>query len=445
MQGCNMSLTSVAIKPVVRVCLILISAWLSTYAKAELVVEITQGRASAIPISVVPFVWETKDQEAEDIAAIIRSNLKRSGHFNTLLPTEMLSFPKTENDIFYRDWRLLKQDYMVLGNIKFDKDKAEYVAQFELYDVFQKKRLMAHEARGDSSQLRAIAHYISDRLYERLTGIPGAFSTKIAYVSTTKERKSFRLEIADADGYNAKVILQSKDSIISPAWSPDGKQIAYVSFENDRSQIFMHDLATGKRRVIASFKGINSSPRFSPDGRYLAATLSKDGNAEIYVLDLGTGSWRRMTKHYGIDTEASWTADGKKILFTSSRSGKPQIYQVELATGDVERLTFEGNYNARAQMTHDGKYLILVHQPERGGDFYIASLDLRRKSTQILTSDTALDESPCISPNGSMILYAANYRGRTILAAVSVDGQVRHLLPAKYGEVREPSWGPILH
>lgn len=414
-------------------------------ARAELVIEITQGRASAIPIAIVPFQWHPKSQEIEDVAAIIRANLKRSGHFNTLLPTEMLSFPKTEKDIYFRDWRLLKQDYLVLGDVNYESETGEYVAHFELYDVYQKKKIMSYKAQGDKRELRGVAHHISDRIYERLTGIPGAFSTKIAYVSTTKERKRFRLEVADADGYNAKTILESNDSVISPSWSPDGKQLAYVSFENDRSQIFIHNLATGKRQMIAGFKGINSAPRFSPNGRYLAATLSKDGNAEIYVLDLGTGSWRRMTRHYGIDTEASWSPDSKKILFTSSRSGKPQIYQVELATGDVERLTFEGNYNARAQMTHDGKYLILVHQAERGGDFYIASLDLRRGSTQILTSDTALDESPCISPNGSMILYAANYRGRTILAAVSVDGQVRHLLPAKFGEVREPSWGPILH
>lgn len=444
MQGCNMSLSALLRIPILLSCVVFL-LFQSLPSRADLVIEITQGRASAIPISVVPFVWKAEGPEREDVAAIIRSNLKLSGHFNTLLPTEMLSLPKTTADIYYRDWRLLKQDYVVVGSLSFAEDTQEYIATIELLDVFQKKTIMVQDARGDSSQLRAIAHFLSDKIYERLTGIPGAFSTRIAYVSTTKERKSFRLEVADADGYNAKTILQSSESIISPSWSPDGKKLAYVSFENDRSEIFIHDLDSGKRTLVANFKGINSSPRFSPDGQYLAATLSKDGNAEIYVLNLETKSWRRLTNHYAIDTEASWTPNSKTVLFTSSRSGRPQIYQVELATGKTERLTFEGNYNARAQMTHDGKYLILVHQMEQGGDFYIASLDLKRGSTQVLTGDTALDESPCISPNGSMILYAANFRGRTILAAVSVDGQVRHLLPAKNGEVREPSWGPILH
>jgi TolB protein len=423
--------------------LVLMSLCVST--QAELTIEITQGIASSIPISVVPFKFEGAANKSKDnIDEIVRSDLERSGHFALLVPDDMLSLPNTEEDIYFTDWRLLKQDYIVIGSVKSLPNK-QYQVRYQLFDVFNEKELLTQTLKGTVSQLRDMAHRMSDAIYEQLTGIRGAFSTKIAYVTTNPKRTRFNLSISDSDGAREKVVLTSKYSIFSPAWSPDGKRLAYVLLEDSGSKVYIQDLISGKKQVISAHKGINSAPSFSPDGKKLALVLSKDGNPEIYVVELATKHWTRVTNHYGIDTEPNWTPDGNYLIFTSGRTGNPQIYRVSLVSGYIERLTIEGSYNARARLAQDGRFLVLVHQAKKGAPFQIASLDLVRGMLQTLSSDTKLDESPSVSPNGVMVMYAAKYNNRSILAAVSVAGDVRFLLPSKNGDVREPAWGPYLN
>lgn len=424
-----------------RIYLFALCLVLSTVAKAELTIEITQGIASSIPISVVPFQYNGKSTPDEGVDNIVRDDLERSGHFSVLAPRDMLSHPHSEEDLYFRDWRLLKQEYVVMG-VMTELSTNQYQIRYQLFDVFNERELLTQTLKGSSTQLRDVAHRISDAIYEQLTGIRGAFSTKIAYVTTNPQRTRFNLSIADSDGAREKVILSSKYSIFSPAWAPDGKRIAYVMLEDSGSKVYVQDITTGKKQLVSANKGLNSAPAFSPDGNKLALTLSKDGNPEIYVVDLNTRHWLRVTNHYGIDTEPNWMPDGKHIIFTSGRSGNPQIYRKNLESGYLERLTFDGHYNARARLAQDGRFLVLVHQAKQGGDFHIASLDLTRGLLQILSSDTYLDESPSVSPNGVMVMYAAKHNKRSILAAVSVDGDVKFLVPSKNGDVREPAWGP---
>jgi len=421
------------------------SVMIAVQAHAELTIEISQGIASAIPISIVPFdaSEQTNANLNIQVESIIRSDLQRSGHFTALQPKDMLSHPSNKDDIYFTDWRLLKQEYVVIGSVKPLAE--QYQVSYQLFDVFNEKEILSQTLTGTPAQLKDIAHRISDAVYEQLTGIRGAFSTKIAYVLTNPQRSQFSLAIADSDGAREKIILRSDYSIFSPTWSPDGKQLAYVMMEDEGSKVYVQDLNTGKKELISNQKGINSAPAFSPDGNKLALVLSKDGNPEIYVVDLTTKQWSRVTQHYAIDTEPNWMPDGKHIIFTSGRSGNPQIYRVNIETEYVERLTFEGHYNARARLAQDGRFLVMVHQAEQGGDFHIASLDLTRGLVQILTSDTYLDESPSVSPNGVMVMYAAKHNNRSILAAVSVDGDVKFLVPSKTGDVREPAWGPYLN
>jgi TolB protein len=415
---------------------------LAMQARAELVIEITQGKQSAIPLAVVPFEWKGMKALPENIGQIVANDLGRSGYFNSLPMSQMLSMPTSEEEIFYRDWQLLKQDYLVIGSVK-DDGRGGYAINFKLVDVNTKTVLMNQKLTGGASSLRDIAHFMSDRIFAALTGVPGAFSTKLVYVTTNRERTQFNLSYADADGAREQNIFSSKQPIISPAWSSDGKKLAYVSFENGRSEIFIQEIATGKREKIASFKGSNSAPAFSPDDTKMAMVLSRNGNPDIYVMDLATRKLKRITKHYGIDTEPQWMPDGKNIIFTSSRIGKPQIYKVSLENLKPKRITFEGDYNARARVTPDGRKMVMVHR--NGDDFHIAVQNLNTGILQVLTTETQLDESPSVAPNGSMVVYAASEGDRSILAAVSLDGEVKFRLPSKYGDVREPAWSPILN
>lgn len=413
-----------------------------TPARAELSIEITQGVDQPVPLAVVPFSWSGAKALPEDVTEIISSDLHRSGLFDLMARENMLSFPRDKSQVYFRDWRLAGIEYLLVGRI--DASPSGYQVQYELFDVIKERRLVGENITGDSRNLRKLAHRISDSVYEKLTGIRGAFSTKILYVTAQRLGEghfTYRLNVADADGANQKLILKSQEPILSPAWSRNGKKLAYVSFETGRPAIYIQDLNSGRREQLPSFPGLNGAPAWSPDGRKLAITLSKDGNPEIYIIDISTRKLQRITHHYGIDTEASWSADGQSVIYTSNRGGKPQIYSTELSSGVTERLTFEGDYNARGRLTHDGRHLVMVHR--NNGVFHIAVQDLKTGRLSVLT-ETYLDESPSIAPNGSMVIYATKSEGREVLAAVSIDGRVKFRLPAGSGDVREPAWSPYL-
>ena len=418
--------------------LLSLSAWSS-----ELVIEITQGVDNPVPIAVVPFQWSGDSALNEDVAQVVDADLERSGQFKSLKRSLMLSFPYQKEDIYFRDWSYLATEYLIIGQV-LPTDDGGYQVDYQLFDVQRQESVAGARFTGGKNDLRALAHSVSDAVYEALTGLKGAFRTRIAYVAADKKVNPsyYKLLVADADGYNAKEILKSNQPIMSPSWSRDASKLAYVSFETNRPAIYVQDITTGKRERIKSFKGINGAPAWSPDGSKLAIVLSKDGNAEIYVLDLTTNRLTRVTKHYGIDTEPSWSVDGKNILFTSDRGGKPQIYQVTLDSGWVERLTFEGDYNARGSLTNDGRFLVLVSRHD--SQFHIAVQDLQRGTMSLLTQ-TSLDESPSVAPNGSMVIYSTQDGGRDILAAVSIDGKVKFNIPANEGVVREPAWSPYLN
>ncbi|NVK74314.1 Tol-Pal system beta propeller repeat protein TolB [Marinomonas sp. CT5] len=417
-------------------CLLFVST-----AKAQLVIEITSGADQLLPIAVVPFGYNGVDALPEDIAQIVQDDLARSGLFKPVPRSNMLSMPSTESEVFYRDWRLLKSDYVVIGTVK-KLPNSQYRIGFELLNVLSQKPVQKHSSIDVSSRnFRDAAHYISDKIYELLTGTKGAFSTRILYVTAEGDKRAplFKLQVADADGHRPQVVVESKEPILSPSWSMDGRKIAYVMFRNRRPNIFIQELATGKRQQIAQFRGLNGAPAWSPDGKKLALVLSKDNNPEIYTLDIATQKLERMTNHYAIDTEPSWEPDGKGIVFTSDRGGNPQIYRLDVKSKRVERVTFEGELNTRARMTPDGRYLVTVQKND--GNYHIALQDMKTGRVQILT-ETYLDESPSIAPNGSMVMYATTYRGKGILAVVSVDGLVKYKLPSADGDVREPSWSP---
>jgi TolB protein len=342
--------------------------------------------------------------------------------------------------VFYRDWRSINAEYLLIGRV--DTATGAMRVVYELFDVNRQTRVYQGEEIGPVSEARMLAHQAADQVYEQLTGIPGAFATRLLYVSVTRVpggRDYSRLTLADSDGARPIVLLESREPILAPAWSPDGKDIAYVSFETSRPAIYRQNLATGAREQLTNFKGLNGAPAWSPDGRSMAMVLSKDGSPDIYLMDLATRNLTRLTRHYAIDTEPTWMPDGRSLLFTSDRGGRPQIYRYDLDSGATERMTFEGSYNARARVAQDGRNVVMVHQQD--GDFHIALHDLVTGRLQILTS-TQLDESPSIAPNGSMVLYATKYEERGILAAVSVDGGVKFRLPAREGDVREPAWSP---
>lgn len=414
-------------------------------ARAEIVIEITRGIDNPIPVAVVPFGIVGATFVPEDVAQIVGADLARSGQFRALARSDMLSRPTRESDVFYRDWQ--GSDYLVIGSVaKTGADTWE--VGFQLHDVKRGQRLVAQPVSARTSELRDAAHYIADIVYERITGVKGAFSTKLLYVTVDryasggKVKARFGLQYADADGARTVTVLDSVEPIMSPTWSPDGKKFAYVSFEGGRPAVYIQERLTGKREKLPSFVGINGAPAWSPDGRYLAMTLSRDGNPELYLYDFISGELRRITNHPAIDTEPSWAPDSQSLVFTSSRSGGPQIYRLTLATGEVQRLTYEGNYNARARVTPGGKGLVLVHRDDQDR-FRIAVMNLERGTLQVLT-DTTQDESPSIAPNGVMVVYATQHQGRAVLAATSVDGRIRLHLPAKGEEVREPAWSPLL-
>lgn len=412
-------------------------------ARAELTIEITQGVDDPTVIAVSP-IEAGNAVLPENISEIVSADLRRSGLFNTIDRGNMLSFPREASEVYFRDWRVLGAQYLVYGKGERQPDGRLKVT-FSLVEVAGEKTVLAQVVHGNDNNLRDIAHYISDKVYEAITGIRGAFSTRIAYVTATaggNNRLIYRLMVADADGARERLMLESREPLMSPGWSPDGKELVYVSFETGRPAIFRQRLGDANREQLTNFKGLNGAPAWSPDGRKLALVLSKDGNPEIYTLDLGSRQFTRITNHFSIDTEPNWTPDGKALIFTSDRGGSPQIYKLTLASGQLERLTFRGSYNARPRLAPDGRTLVMVHRD--GGAFHIASQDLVSGDFRILTS-TYLDESPTVAPNGAMLLYATKRGTNNLLAAVSIDAGVKFLLPAREGDVREPAWSPFLN
>jgi TolB protein len=410
--------------------------------EAQLTIEITGGHEAAIPIAIVPFaVAGGPGDPAAEIDRIVKADLERSGRFKALAERDMLSKPHQRAEVDFSTWQALAQEYLVIGRVQ-QVGPDRYSTEFNLFDVFRKEQIAVYGIPGGRAGLRRVAHKIADLIYEKITGQSGAFSSRIAYVTETVKADSKReyiLQVADADGYNPQSILTSREPIMSPAWSPDGTRIAYVSFEKKASAIYIQHVVTGSREQVAAYPGINGAPAWSPDGNRLAMTLSKDGDPEIYVLNLISRSLDRLTRNFSIDTEPVWSADGKSIIFTSDRGGNPQLYSVGLADRQTRRLTFEGNYNAGAAVSPDGRYVAMVHGS--GGQYRIGVLELGTRSFNVLTEGSG-DESPSFAPNGSMVLYATRRGGRELLSAVSVDGLYRQQLLTSAGAVREPAWAP---
>lgn len=424
-----------------RVLLTVCGLFFSSASIAQLEIQVTRGIDNPTSIAVAPFAWDGLGAAPEDFAQIIDSDLARSGQFSPVSRRDMLSLPTRAEDIFYRDWRAIAARYLVIGRVS---KGVQLRVEFALYDVERGIELFSSQVTGPEYEARMVAHRVADAIYEKLTGIQGAFATRLIYVSVTRnpEGKDFyRLTVADADGQRPIVLLEGRDPILAPSWSPDGKEVAYVSFESSRPAIYRQVLATGAREQLTNFRGLNNSPVWSPDGKSMALVLSKDGSPDIYLLDLETKQLTRLTRHYAIDTEPTWMPDGKSLLFTSDRGGRPQIYRYTLATGKIERVTFEGRYNARARVAEDGRNVALVHQ--RDGRFHVAVFDLITERMTVLT-ETSLDESPSIAPNGSLVIYATKRGERSVLGAVAVDGGVKFSLPARSGSVQEPAWSPML-
>jgi TolB protein len=415
---------------------------------AELNIEITQGVDNPIPIAVVPFSWEGANALSEDVAAIVAADLQQVGEFRALPRGNMLSMPDEAAEVFFRDWRILAQDYVLVGKISHSPGSQLVQVQYEFFDVAREQKLVGEVLTGSMSQLRDIGHEISNVVYEQVTGIRGAFSTEILYVSAefiSPELTYYRIEKSDYDGRRSQVLVESQEPLMSPTWSPDGTQVAYLSFETNLPRIYVQEIATGQRRQITDFPGINSSPVWSPDGTKLAMVLSKDGSPDVYVMDLMTNQLTRLTDHPRAETEPSWSADSRSVVFTSDRTGQPQIYQVGINGGFPERLTFDCFYCAKGRFLPDGKNLVHVRRDTREDNSYSIAIFNIETQRLITLTDTSLDESPSVAPNGSMIMFATKVNGSGVLDAVSIDGRVKFRLPSAQGDVREPSWSPFLN
>lgn len=406
-------------------------------------IDIIGGNAAALPIAVVPMPYQGSGAApGTDVAGVIRADLDRSGQFRGLPERDMIERPTRGGEVNYPTWRLLKQDFLVVGRV-VDAGDGGYRVEYELFDVARQQRLLGFAMTARSNAMRDVGHQIADAIYEKILGVRGAFWTRIAYITATGvgQGSRYALKVADSDGYNPQTVVQSAEPLLSPAWSPDGHKLAYVSFERGNSTIYIQDITTGARELIASFRGINSGPAFSPDGRRLALTLSKSGNPEIYVMDLGSKALTRITNQSGIDTAAVWSPDGGSLYFISDRGGRPQVYKVPASGGGASRVTFEGSYNADPSVSWDGKKIAVARG--NGNNYRIALLDNSLGSPRwSMLSPGSLDESPSFAPNASMVIYAAKEGGRGVLYAVSADGRVRQRLVLADGDVREPAWGP---
>jgi len=416
---------------------LLLLAFVCSSAQAQLSIQIIGGGANQIPIGVLPFAGE--QVLSQNISDIVQADLQRSGRFRTLFVGNVNPLPTEAAQVNFDDWKSRGADALVIGSVVRLAD-GRFEASFRLLDVPGQSQIAGVAFTLTAQQVRATAHRIADIIYEKLTGERGVFSTRIAYV--VKKGRRYELQIADADGYDAQTALASYEPIISPAWSPDGTRLAYVSFENKKPVVYVHSLVSGQRHVVANFKGSNSAPAWAPDGKQLAVVLSKDGGSQIYLIDADGSNLRRITQSDSINTEPFFTPDGQTIYFTSDRGGSPQIYHMSVNGGDVTRVTFDGNYNVSPRISPDGKTMAYIAR--ENGRFQLKVLDLASGQAQGLTGGEH-DESPSFAPNGQMILYATQSNGRGSLAAVSIDGRVKESLSIQAADVREPAWGPFVN
>ena len=415
---------------------------LPLFCASELFLEITKGSEDPFKVAMIPFTGNAS--VSKKLNEVIRNDLRRTGEFSLLDERLLLPLEIENEEINYQDWRLLGMDYLVAGNIVKEKNSID--VSYEIYDIQKRRKIRSSKVFGLPNQLRQLAHYTSDGIYESIAGIKGIASTKLLYVNEIKSediKSRYRLMLADSDGANEQTLLSSSEPIISPSWSPDGKKVAYVSFETGLAKVYIQNIASGKRESVLSKNTQISSPSWSPDGKYLSLTIYQDGNAEIYILRLRDKTLTRMTNQFAIDTESSWSPKGNKILFTSGRSGSPQIYELDLRrlNSKAKRISFEGSYNAKASYLPNEEGIIFVHRSV-DGLFHIALKYKKENFIRILT-EAKMDESPSVAPNGNMVIYGITEGDQSMLAGFSLSGAT-FKLPASQGEVREPAWSNFL-
>lgn len=410
---------------------------LSPLSESKLKIEITQGSETLPKIAIVPFQNEILSGR-ETISSLVEANMTLFGEFNSIKKTEMLSYPNSEENFFYRDWRLLEVDYVVIGRVD-NTDLTNLDINYLVFDIGLKKIILKGDISGNLNELEQISKIISNRAYQSITGLDGVFNTKLAYI-LNPNKNSYKIYISDIDGSNEQLLFKSLSPLMSPSWSADRKKLAYVSFEKGYPEIYIQDLLTGNRSSIDTLGMSNSAPVWSPDSKYIAFVMSMSGNPDIYLYNLRNKKISRLTRHYGIDTEPAWSPNSKKLLFTSNRSGSPQIYELIVSTGRIKRVTLDGDYNARARYFPNGKDIVLVHGND--GVFHIATKNLKSRFINSI-SKTSLDESPTISPNGNIIIYATKKKTQGFLAGLTLNGKSKFTLPVQEGSVREPAWSPL--
>lgn len=423
-------------------------------ANAALDLELTQGIQRAMPIAVVPFNGQDNLQDPNNVAGVVSADLGDSGRFKVAEISGLQQFPHSDQDVNFPYWQKQGQNDLVVGQVSA-LPNGRYQVNFQLINVyagstgqanvnFQTPVLLSEQFTVGKTELREVAHHISDLVYQKLTGDRGIFTTKIAYVLVqgSEPKVRYSLEVSDIDGYGPKPLLISNEPIMSPAWSPNGKSIAYVSFEGGNPKIYVQNVASGGRQLVSDQPGLNNAPAWSPNGAKLALVLTKTGNPKIFVKNLATGQLTQITEGYSIDTEPSWSPDGQSLIFTSDRGGGPEIYQINLASNQIQRLTFNSAYNARASFTPGGNHIVMITRDD--GGYNIAVQELQSGRVTLLTQ-SGMAQSPTVAPNGKMVAFAEIYDGSKILGMASIDGDVKLRLPAQEGNVQDPAWSPFLN